>query len=648
MFDWNDQELSNIIWGEDVKSDDHIVPYLEGSEEKPQVSFGDHKKKQWKHDAAIIKAEQGVGEKTDFYSQFDANEGLSALGSADATERNKDYVALQNQDQEKDETDLLDCGWANIGTFDDFDRILSDGNPMFGHANLGNADELWLSSKDVINSPENSFPMSVDTLTWGLGSLSNASEQRESKMEFQQVENQSFTQCYGRMSSETAHGLPGEHPIANPVQYGGGQSKNGVKEKITTQKTALKCEKRARESNEDKLFQGYSSTLSPVGSQFQPLEQPTMGTCSPFVLDRHRQFQVPEYSQNHRIPNQLFSPRDNFKNQCSAISTSPCLQFGGDKNPAILSGCEVGPVYTNPFIESLDTTVRPPPMTPKEKVEKLRRRQQMQALLAIRKQQERFNHEISSTDPSITQNCPLEYPIPHAEETGIEIEKNLSLPPIFDPYFSEEQDDSNITSLAADEYSVEETMFHRLQNITERLDIRIRICIRDSLFRLAQSAMQRHYVSDTSSTNRSSWQEHEAVTKQEINSRTRYSRMPEMETETNPIDRVVAHLLFQRRSHLSGKHIGAPTLPICSMLPHGCTSPGLPNSSMGTLPESSKNNQICSQQGSKAYQGVAQLQKVDQFGRSSTVDASQTASNNDPNVRTMEIKGFIEERQTAE
>lgn len=34
-----------------------------------------------------------------------------------------------------------------------------------------------------------------------------------------------------------------------------------------------------------------------------------------------------------------------------------------------------------------------------------------------------------------------------------------------------------------------------------QLDSRIRLCIRDSLFRLAKSAVQRHYTSDTSSTN---------------------------------------------------------------------------------------------------------------------------------------------------
>lgn len=50
-----------------------------------------------------------------------------------------------------------------------------------------------------------------------------------------------------------------------------------------------------------------------------------------------------------------------------------------------------------------------------------------------------------------------------------------------------------------------------------QLDMRIRICIRDSLFRLAQSAMQRQCTSDTSSINRSGRDDHEVIMAEEIN-----------------------------------------------------------------------------------------------------------------------------------
>lgn len=51
--------------------------------------------------------------------------------------------------------------------------------------------------------------------------------------------------------------------------------------------------------------------------------------------------------------------------------------------------------------------------------------------------------------------------------------------------------------------------------------MKLRLCIRDSLFRLAQSAMQRQYAGDTFSTNKSSRDEHEVVGQEDINNRNR-------------------------------------------------------------------------------------------------------------------------------
>lgn len=51
--------------------------------------------------------------------------------------------------------------------------------------------------------------------------------------------------------------------------------------------------------------------------------------------------------------------------------------------------------------------------------------------------------------------------------------------------------------------------------------MKLRLCIRDSLFRLAQSSMQRQYAGDTFSTNKSSRDEREVVGQDEINSRNR-------------------------------------------------------------------------------------------------------------------------------
>jgi hypothetical protein len=93
-------------------------------------------------------------------------------------------------------------------------------------------------------------------------------------------------------------------------------------------------------------------------------------------------------------------------------------------------------------------------MTPQEKIEKLRRRQQMQAMLAIQKQQQQLVH----------QKCSQENQIQHVEGAGPEVE-DLSTLASFDPNSPIEQDDSNTVSLAVNDYSMEDTVLYMLQEL---------------------------------------------------------------------------------------------------------------------------------------------------------------------------------------
>lgn len=77
MFDWNDEELTNIIWGEAEDSDDHIVPYPEASEDYC-------KKKESSEEASTIKSSEQKapgakvdtdGRKLESISNVDTSEG---------------------------------------------------------------------------------------------------------------------------------------------------------------------------------------------------------------------------------------------------------------------------------------------------------------------------------------------------------------------------------------------------------------------------------------------------------------------------------------------------------------------------------------------------------------------------------------------
>ncbi|XP_061350382.1 protein LNK1 [Gastrolobium bilobum] len=116
--------------------------------------------------------------------------------------------------------------------------------------------------------------------------------------------------------------------------------------------------------------------------------------------------------------------------------------------------------------------------------------------------------------------------------------------------FSQEIDSSNVQegssmSSALDEISLEATSFRQLQQVTDQLDIRTKLCIRDSLYRLAKSAEQRHYDANASGQIGNDVEACKAITTEDAN---RCTGFMNMETNTNPIDRSIAHLLFHRPS----------------------------------------------------------------------------------------------------
>lgn len=89
-----------------------------------------------------------------------------------------------------------------------------------------------------------------------------------------------------------------------------------------------------------------------------------------------------------------------------------------------------------------------------------------------------------------------------------------------------------------DEISLEATSFRQLQQVMKQLDLRTKLCIRDSLYRLATSAEQRHNNPSFSSGDIGG----------PLMAQRSDNGLMDMETDTNPIDRSVAHLLFHRPS----------------------------------------------------------------------------------------------------
>ncbi|PKI63010.1 protein LNK2 [Punica granatum] len=638
MFDWNDEELANIIWDEAGEGDDHIVPYPEGNNrnkkepnqqgaatkrtgQKTLVTedgFSDAKlesSSNFDKDGRIASSEVSMDSWPDLSSSNfikDDQEALTAEVSNDVSETakydsSKGETAQSDRNnqifenpQEAEQNDFVDYGWESIGSFDDLDRIFSNDEPLFGHV-LGNADELWCS-KDVTNSSIKSFSISGDSPKLGSEALTDASEILQVKAENAQEDDGSLNLVYGKSDDPPSlHFQHGSAPL-ELAEHGRDQIKHDMKEqsnfpvagastatthlaadniltpneysdKVPRQKKHHKGQKKQEGKNEGRISRDLYGAWSSAGNssgqyEHHPQLAPSvMHACAPPAMSQLRNIPGLDSFHYQHIHNPYLYPHafGNVPNPFPASpSVSHSLQSGKLKGQAMVSGFEVSPVEVNPINKRVDSSDKPPTMTPREKIEKLRRRQQMQAMLAIQRQQEQFNNQAASY--SMSQKGPVENQIQHVSGADFGIDDMSTLPSV-DTNSAVEQDDSNTISVAVADSAAEDIVLHRLQDVIAKLDSKIRLCIRDSLFRLAKSAVQRHYTSDTSSTNTCSKDESEGLSKEDNNADTRHVRMPDVETETNPIDRAVAHLLFHRPLESSAKHPGTPDSPRLTKLP---------------------------------------------------------------------------------
>ncbi|KAL8061904.1 hypothetical protein ABFX02_02G112900 [Erythranthe guttata] len=540
MFDWNDEELTNIIWGDQAReSDDHIVPYPGQVEEKPSVLFGDPTKieinQQTTNISSVeqkkptVKSEYTV--ELDSSPKYDTCDPVTGVGphswpdgsetsSSNAAKADPESIDVasssnianssknvsirdetsqfakesdifENTPEDGEHSDFVDYSWANIGSFDDLDRIFSNNDPIYGDSSAGNVDELWPSSKDVTSSPLEHNPLCGDSFDLPLGALGTSIDESEIKDQHMLDPGQSFISGYEKLNAIASR-------APEDVQF-----------KDQRQMRLLKGQ-----------MLGKKSPLKQLNSHCTPK---IINPCPPLMLTQQMPYRRPErFQQNHRL---------------SGVPLASPL-YGNMVNH--YSGYEVSSANSI----SLKHPANAPTMTPREKIEKLRRRQQMRAILAIQKQQQQFGNQVSVPECS------------GMEGAEMEIDENRNSFPSVEPNTPVEQYDSNANGMAFDNCSVEESVIHRLQDTISKLDIRIRLCIRDSLFRLAQSAMQRQYPNNASSAR---------ISGRDEVGRERFNRMADVETDTNPIDRTVAHLLFHRPLELSGRPAEAPQSPVSAV-----------------------------------------------------------------------------------
>lgn len=244
---------------------------------------------------------------------------------------------------------------------------------------------------------------------------------------------------------------------------------------VPRQKKHHKGQKKQQGKNEGGMSRVFYDAWSSAGNfsgryeHHHQLVSPMIRPCAPSAMSQLGQLPGLDSFHFQHIPNQYIHPPA-YGNVLNPFPASPLgshgLQPGKPKGQAAVSQFEISPGEVNPINKRADSSDRPPTMTPQEKIEKLRKRQQMQAMLAIQKQQEQFNNQASSY--SIAQKGPVKSQEQRLDGADFGLDHTSGLP-LVDTSSVMEQDESNTISIAVVDYDAEDVVLRRLQDVIAKV-----------------------------------------------------------------------------------------------------------------------------------------------------------------------------------
>lgn len=451
-----------------------------------------------------------------------------------------DLSFLDNSCEDKDSNDLLYYSWPEIENFEDVDRMFRSCDSTFGFG-PGSEDDLgWLSSSDVIEGSGNGltsgfmFPCSA---SGALGSTSVSHENSKPKetnisTNNSGIENQSLGYNDSSWSSEKNESVNLSHlsflngsstlecklvPDKKAEVHGGGVQVGIASNNLprinnnvvnSMQKKHSKHQNRS-EGKRKCVYLDNGDTLNYTDSLTEEKKLPS-GAASTQVnftsagVLQQKQAEVPGFGYLGDSFSYMHS--DYGHSDGSALHpTLPILKYESNG----LMSLSPKDSYASNQVESMEGS--PDPSF------------QVGAVLRNEKVEKLFHQ----SGVKVENNRDLE-----GVGMGIPAELGSSLI----------QECSSINS-GLDEISEEAASFHQLQRVMEQLDIRTKLCIRDSLYRLARSAEQRHRHANLNNGSGDDGGTSGPLISEGTSKCTGYI---DIETDTNPIDRSIAHLLFHR------------------------------------------------------------------------------------------------------
>ncbi|TYJ40519.1 hypothetical protein E1A91_A04G146100v1 [Gossypium mustelinum] len=419
------------------------------------------------------------------------------------TAADDDLRFFNNNHEDKENSDLLYYGWGEIGNFEDVDRMFRSCDSTFGLGGLSNEDDMcWFSSSQVAEGSQGA--LKADAKLNGLQECPTS-----------------------RSASAESESKDGSTPS----------------EQISPQEKHSKQHRASGERKDQHLENGGSFTQYDNIKQFADAKHPfSNSSCQLFFsldVQRSKLNDGPD-SVNYRQTNIPYMHLS-YSGSLDQVSICPTVSSAKSENNG-QSSSKNESSYASNQVHSIESSHGPlfeaSAIITNEKRGKLHCQQDTQIPHNRNVKQAKTDTRMAFCDPVTIQKqvCMSEQDEGHSEVEGVSVGNPAEL------------DSSNVRESSCvvspfDEVSLEATSFRQLQQVMEKLDIRTKLCIRDSLYRLARSAEQRHNCTKTKSGIVDGNDGSGSSASEETN---RCTGFMDMETDTNPIDRSIAHLLFHR------------------------------------------------------------------------------------------------------
>ncbi|KAK9110680.1 hypothetical protein Sjap_018740 [Stephania japonica] len=449
---------------------------------------------------------------------------------------------------EKESSDLLYYGWPDIGNFEDVDRMFRSCDSTFGIGSSANNDELsWLSSSShALNDSDDSLRAGFKSSYFESSALKNTSKYCEvdtnlisDDLKPSVSEGKSITNT---SSGSQANVVSGEVEFKiSPAQTFSGNNGHGKLQRKQSKHPHQSEGKRKDRSSEYAIDRSFRD----VGKMKQSQQLPNSSSVKQVA---HSPDSV---QQNNSVQSDsvgylgTFNPYVNVNYNCPTLQTpvtqtTSCNKSGDNSSTSLItSKTSFAANHTMPLERPSAHLLGIPPKNSEQKVEKFGGQHQVQSNGNIFPQQSG-----SVVHGACAKQIPFQKQWNQSLDdfTGRNSADGEGIETLAEVDSSIAQESSCMSSVLSDDFSLEATSFRQLQHVTQKLDIRTKLCIRDSLYRLARNAEQRHNLRNLDSSSRDNSGLH---TTDDSN---RSAGFMDFETNTNPIDRSIAHLLFHRSS----------------------------------------------------------------------------------------------------